>query len=74
MIAEKIMYHVICDGCGTDAQEGAEHGAWVERNRARFESEENGWWTDDVEWDMCPDCWGKLNDARLVALAEQGLL
>ena len=74
MIAEKVMWHVICDGCGADAQAFRLTVAWAERDTARYEPEENGWWTDDAERDLCPDCWGKLDEARLVALAEQGLL
>ena len=63
MIAEKTMYHVICDGCGTDAQKGAEHGAWPERDATRFEPWARGWWTDDGDRDLCPDCWAQSDVA-----------
>ena len=56
MIAEKIMWHVICDGCGIDAQEGSEHVAWEPREASRFYSTESEWWTDDADRDLCPDC------------------
>ena len=57
MIAERVMYHVVCDGCGADAQEGSEHVAWVERDTARIDPVEGSdWWTDGADRDLCPDC------------------
>ena len=56
MIAEKVMYHVICDGCGTDAQKGSAYVAWADRDTARIEPEASGWWTDG-EQDLCTNCY-----------------
>ena len=50
------MYHVVCDGCGADAQEGSDYVAWAERNVARYDPGDNGWWTDDADRDLCPIC------------------
>lgn len=61
MIAEKVMWHVICDGCGADAQEGADYVAWADRDTARIDPVDgSGWWTDDAERDLCPDCYDKV--------------
>ena len=63
MIAERIMYHVVCDGCQADAQKGSDYVAWSERNVARYDPMDNGWWTDDVDRDLCPTCWDKSDKA-----------
>ena len=57
MIAERVMYHVVCDGCGADAQEDSDYVAWAERNTARIDSVDgSGWWTDGADRDLCPTC------------------
>ena len=53
MIAEKIMWHVICDGCGADAQAFRLTVAWEDRATARSAT---GWWTDNAERDLCRVC------------------
>ena len=50
------MFHVVCDGCGADAQAGSDHVAWAERDTARIEPDVNGWWTDGADLDLCPAC------------------
>ena len=56
MIAERVMYHVVCDGCGADAQEGSDYVAWAERATARYEPFMNGWGTDGADRDLCQTC------------------
>ena len=63
MIAKRVMYHVVCDGCGVDAQEGSDYVAWAGRDTARCEPDANGWWTDDADRDLCPTCWDRSDEA-----------
>ena len=63
MIAERVMYHVVCDGCGADAQEGSDYVAWAERATARYEPFINGWGTDGADRDLCPACCPKYGEA-----------
>ena len=63
MIAKRLMFHVVCDGCQADAQEGSDYVAWADRDTARNEPDVNGWWTDDVDRDLCPTCWDKSDRA-----------
>ena len=56
MIAKRLMFHVVCDGCQADAQEGSDYVAWAERDTARIEPSDNGWWTDGTDRDLCPTC------------------
>ena len=65
MIAERVMYHVVCDGCGVDAQEGSDYVAWAERDTARnyWPADDSDWWTDGADRDLCSDCWAKSDEA-----------
>ena len=63
-IVERVLYHVVCDACGADAQEGSDYVAWAERDTARIEPEASEWFTDDQsDRDLCPACWDKSDEA-----------
>ena len=65
MIAERVMFHVVCDGCGADAQESSHYVAWAGRATARYywPADGSGWWTDGADRDLCSDCWDKSDKA-----------
>lgn len=55
MIREVIMYTVVCDRCGTSADEGTDYSAWTCQDGARLTAEGNDYMVIEGK-DYCPDC------------------
>lgn len=56
MIKEVIMYTVICDGCGTDCNEDAEHSCWNDESYAVDDAMEQDW-IEEGDKHYCPWCY-----------------
>lgn len=55
MMKEVTMYTVVCDRCGTSADEGTDYSAWTCQDGARMTAEANGYMVIDDK-DYCSDC------------------
>lgn len=62
-------YTVVCEECGTSADEGSDYAAWSDRDGAVESAHNADWWNSDDgdRWwchdhaPVCPDC-GELNE------------
>jgi hypothetical protein len=70
MIKELIMYTVVCDNCGADANEDAEYSCWSDRGYAEESATESDW-EKDGDKHYCPECFSWDDDDNLVIDAKR---
>lgn len=58
------MYRVLCDGCGTCAQEDSDYYAWADEEQAWIEADCSEWREIDSNH-YCPDCYVVDDDDRI---------
>lgn len=50
------MYRVVCDGCGTSAQDEGDYFAWADADQAESEAESSEWLVGDNGRHWCTGC------------------
>jgi len=68
MIKEIIMFTVICDNCGKDANNGNEVVAWCDKDTAIELASDSGWIDlDNPDKNYCSECWNyDANDNLII--------
>ena len=67
MIKEVTMFTVVCDNCGSDANEGEEYSCWNDKGYAIDTAMELDWIEEDDKH-YCPKCFTYDDDDNLVIL------
>jgi hypothetical protein len=77
-IREVTMYRIVCDRCGTSAQDDGEFYAWADKDSPIAEAEDSDWLLTDAG-DYCHRCWtwddegeNKIPDPRPVEASAAG--
>ena len=66
MIKEIIMYTVVCDNCGKDANEDTDYSCWNDKNYAEDSAIEDDWVKEDNKH-YCKNCFmGYDDDDKLI--------
>jgi len=64
MIKEVIMYTVICDNCGVDANKDTEYSCWNDKGSA-WDVAMDSDWTEHEGKHYCPDCFSYDDDDNI---------